>query len=101
MFNYNTLINKSTMIMPFHATFNYNPRVLLWSGVEHKFHKHLKNKTGKDTSFREYGTTSTRRETNFKFGPSWENAIIKGIPGTATYKIRKEVGNKKVKTVNM
>jgi hypothetical protein len=27
MFNYNTSINKSTKITPFHATFNYNPRV--------------------------------------------------------------------------
>jgi transposase InsO family protein len=34
MFNYNTSINKSTKIMPFHATFNYNPRVPLRSGVE-------------------------------------------------------------------
>jgi hypothetical protein len=50
MFNYNTSINKSTKIMPFHATFNYNPRVPLWNGVEHRFDKHLKNATGKDTS---------------------------------------------------
>jgi hypothetical protein len=33
--------------------------------------------------------------------PSWEKAIIVGIPSTATYRIRREVGNKKVKTVNM
>jgi hypothetical protein len=42
MFNYNMSINKSTKITPFHATFNYNPRVPLWSGVEHRFDKHLK-----------------------------------------------------------
>jgi hypothetical protein len=53
MFNYNTSINKSTKIMPFHATFNYNPRVTLWSGVEHRFDKHLKNARGKDTSIPE------------------------------------------------
>jgi hypothetical protein len=50
MFNYNMSINKSTKITPFHATFNYNPRVPLWSGVEHRFDKHLKNATGKDNS---------------------------------------------------
>jgi hypothetical protein len=49
MFNYNTSINKSTKITPFHLTFNYNPRVPLWSGVEHRFDKHLKNATGKNT----------------------------------------------------
>jgi hypothetical protein len=43
----------------------------------------------------------SKRETNWKFGPSWEKAITVGIPSTATYKIRREVGNKKVKTVNM
>jgi hypothetical protein len=53
MFNYYTSINKSTKITPFHATFNYNPRVSLWSGVEHRFDKHLKNATGKDTSIPE------------------------------------------------
>jgi hypothetical protein len=53
MFNYNTSINKSTKITPFHATFNYNPRVPLWSGVEHRFDKHLTNATGKDTSIPE------------------------------------------------
>jgi hypothetical protein len=42
-----------------------------------------------------------KRETNWKFGPSWEKAIIVGIPSTATYRIRREVRNKKVKTVNM
>jgi hypothetical protein len=41
------------------------------------------------------------RETNWKLGPSWEKAIIVGIPSTAMYRIRREVGNKKVKTVNM
>jgi hypothetical protein len=50
MFNYNTSINKSTKITPFHATFNYNPRVPLWIGVKNRFDKHLKNATGKDTS---------------------------------------------------
>jgi hypothetical protein len=49
MFSYNTSIKKSTKITPFHATFNYNPRVPLWSGVEHRFDKHLKNATGKNT----------------------------------------------------
>jgi hypothetical protein len=53
IFNYNTSINKSTKIMPFHATLNYNPRVPLWSGVEHRFDNHLKNATGKDTSIPE------------------------------------------------
>jgi hypothetical protein len=53
MLYYNTSINKSTKITPFHATFNYNPRVPLWSGVEHRFDKHLKNATGKDTSIHE------------------------------------------------
>jgi hypothetical protein len=53
MFNYDTSINKSTKIIPFHSTFNYNPRVPLWSGVEHRFDKHLKNATGKDTSIPE------------------------------------------------
>jgi hypothetical protein len=53
MFNYNTSINKSTKITPFHATFNYNPRVPLWSGVEHRFDKHLKNATRMDTSIPE------------------------------------------------
>jgi hypothetical protein len=53
MFNYNMSINKSTMITPFHATFNYNPRVPLWSGVEQRFDKHLKNATGKNTSIPE------------------------------------------------
>jgi hypothetical protein len=53
MFNYNTSINKSTKITLFHATFNYNPRVPLWSGVEHRFDKHLKNATEKDTSIPE------------------------------------------------
>jgi hypothetical protein len=48
MFNYNTSINKSTKITPFHATFNYNPRVPLWSGVEHRFNKHVKTAKGKD-----------------------------------------------------
>jgi hypothetical protein len=42
-----------------------------------------------------------KRETNWKFGPSWEKAIIGGIPSTATYRIRREVGNKKIRTVNM
>jgi hypothetical protein len=42
-----------------------------------------------------------KRETNWKFGPSWEKAVIVGIPSTARYRIRREVGNKKVKTVNM
>jgi hypothetical protein len=42
-----------------------------------------------------------KRETNWKFGPSWEKAVIVGIPSTATYRIRREVGNKKFKTVNM
>jgi hypothetical protein len=50
MFNYNTSINKSTILTPIHATFNYNSRVLLWSRVDHRFNKHLKNATGKDTS---------------------------------------------------
>jgi hypothetical protein len=36
----------------------------------------------------------TRRETNYKFGPSWEKAIIVGITGRATYTIQREVGNK-------
>jgi hypothetical protein len=49
MFNYNMSINKSTKITPFQATFNYNPRVPLWIGVEHRFDKHLKNAMGKDT----------------------------------------------------
>jgi hypothetical protein len=53
MFNYNTSINKLTKISPFHATFNYNPRMPLWSGVEHRFDKHLKNATGKDRSIPE------------------------------------------------
>jgi hypothetical protein len=53
MFNYNTSINKSTMITLFHATFNYNPRGLLWSGVEHRFDKHLRNVMGKHTSIPE------------------------------------------------
>jgi hypothetical protein len=53
MFNYNTSINKSTIITPFHATFNFNPRVQLWSGVEHRFDKHLNNATGKDISIPE------------------------------------------------
>jgi hypothetical protein len=150
MFNYNTSINKSTKIMPFHATFNYNPRVPLWSGVEHRFDKHLKNATGKDTSIPEnlarlralhhntrqivhhnlqhmadlkeeenrkvhpeakwpsykihqrvWHYIDAKRETNWKFGPSWEKAVIVGIPSTAMYRIRREVGNKKVKTVNM
>jgi hypothetical protein len=150
MFNYNTSINKSTKITPFHATFNYNPRVPLWSGVEHRFDKHLKNATGKDTSIPEnlekaktlhHNTRqivhhnlqhtadlkeeenrkahpeakwpsykinqrvchyiNAKRETNWKFGPSWEKPIIVGIPSTATYIIRREVKNKKVKTVNM
>jgi hypothetical protein len=43
----------------------------------------------------------SQRETNWKFGSSWEKAIIVGIPSTATYRIRREVGHKKVKTVNM
>jgi hypothetical protein len=150
MFNYNTSINKSTKITPFLATFNYNPRVPLWSGVEHRFDKHLKNAAGKDTSIPEnlarlkalhhntrqivhhnlqhtadlkeeenrkahpeakwpsykinqrvWHYIDAKRETNWKFGPSWEKAIIVGIPSTATYRIRREVGNKKVKTVNM
>jgi hypothetical protein len=42
-----------------------------------------------------------KRETNWNFGPSWKKAIIVGIPSTATYRIRREVGNKKVKTVNI
>jgi hypothetical protein len=50
MLNYNTLINKSTMISSFQATFNYNPRVPLWSGVEHRFDKHHRNATGNDSS---------------------------------------------------
>jgi hypothetical protein len=41
MFKYNTSINKSTKITPFHATFNYNLRVPLWSGVEHRFDKQV------------------------------------------------------------
>jgi hypothetical protein len=41
-----------------------------------------------------------KRETNWKFGPSWEKPIIVGILSRATYRIRREVGNKKVKTVN-
>jgi hypothetical protein len=150
MFNYNTSINKSTKITPFHATFNYNPRVPLWIGVEHRFDKHLKNATGKDTSIpknlarlralhhntrqivhhnlqhtadlkeeenrkahpeakwpsykinqRVWHYIDVKRETNWKFGPSWEKAIIVGIPSTATYRIRREVGHKKVRTVNM
>jgi hypothetical protein len=36
-----------------------------------------------------------------KFRPSWEKAVIVGIPSTATYRISRKVGNKKVKTVNM
>jgi hypothetical protein len=44
---------------------------------------------------------NAKRETNWKFGPSWEKAIIVRIPSTATYRIKREVGNKKVKTVNM
>jgi hypothetical protein len=136
MFNYNTSINKSTMITLFHATFNYNPRVPLWSVVEQRFDKHLRNATGKDTSIPEnlarhranyYNTRNichhnlqhtadlkeeenhrahqkakwltyklnhrlwnyidAKRETNCKFGPSWEKAIIVGITGSATYKI--------------
>jgi hypothetical protein len=39
--------------------------------------------------------------TNYKFGPSWKKAIIVGITGKALYRIRREVGCKKVKTVNM
>jgi hypothetical protein len=150
MFNYNTSINKSKKITPFHATFNYNTRVPLWSGVEHRFDKHLKNPTGKDTSVPEnlarlralhhntrqiihhnlqhtadlkeeeirkahpeakwpsykinqrvWHYIDTKRETNWKFGPSWEKAIIVGIPSMATYRIRRKVRNKKVKTVNM
>jgi hypothetical protein len=150
MFNYNTSINKSTKITPFHATFNYNPRVPLWSRVEHRFDKHLKNATGKDSLIPENLTRlralhhntrqiihnklqhtadlkeeenrkahpeakwpsykinqrvwhyiDAKRETNWKFGPSWEKAIIVGIPSTATYRIRREVGHKKVRTVNM
>jgi hypothetical protein len=42
-----------------------------------------------------------KRETNYKFRPSWEKATIVGILGTAAYKIRREIRNKKVKTVNM
>jgi hypothetical protein len=42
-----------------------------------------------------------KRETNWKFGPSWEKAIIVGIPSTATYRIRREAGRKKVRNVNM
>jgi hypothetical protein len=53
MFNYNTSIHKSTMITLFHSTFNYNPWVPLWSGVEHRFDKHLKNAMGKNTSIPE------------------------------------------------
>jgi hypothetical protein len=150
MFNYNTSINKSTQITPFHATFNYNPRVPLWIGVEHRFDKHLKNATGKDTSIPEnlarlralhhntrqiehhnlqhmadlkedenrrahpeakwpsytinqqvWHYIDAKRETNWKFGPSWGKTVIVGIPSTATYRLRREVGNKKVKTVNM
>jgi hypothetical protein len=150
MFNYNTSINKSTKITPFHLTFNYNPRVPLWSGVEHRFDKHLKNATGKNTYIPEnparrralhhdtrkichhnlqhtadlreeedrrahpdakwlsykinqrvWHYIDAKRETNWKFGPSWEKAIIVGIPSTATYRIRREVGNKKVRIVNM
>jgi glycerophosphoryl diester phosphodiesterase len=33
---------------------------------------------------------------NYKFRPSWEKAIIVGIPGTATYRIQRKVGSKKV-----
>jgi hypothetical protein len=150
MFNYNTSINKLTTNTPFHATFNYNPKVPLWSGEEHRFDKHLKNATGKDTSIPEnlarlrdldnntrqivhhnlqhtadlkeeenrkahpeakwtsykinqrvWHYYKAKRETNWKFGPSWEKAIIVGIPSTATYRIRREVGNKKVKTLNI
>jgi hypothetical protein len=133
MFNYNMSINKLTKITPFHATFNYNPRVPLGSGVEHRFDKHLKNATGKDTSIPEnlarlralhhntrqivhhnlqhtadlkeeenrkahpeakwpsykinqqvWHYINAKRETNWKFGPSWEKAVIVGIPITAT-----------------
>jgi hypothetical protein len=70
MFNYNTAINKLTKITPFHATFNSNPRVPLWSGVEHRFDKHLKSATGKDTSvpenlarLRQYTTTQGKSYT--------------------------------------
>jgi hypothetical protein len=150
MFNYNTSINKSTKITPFHATFNYNPRVPLWSGVEHRFDKHLNNATGKDTSIPEnlarlralhhntrqivhhnlqhtadlneeenlkahpeakwpsykinqrvWHYIDAKRGTNWKFGPSWEKAILVGIPSTVTYRIKREVGNKKVKAANM
>jgi hypothetical protein len=38
---------------------------------------------------------------NSKFGPSWEKAIIVGIPSKARYRIRREVGYKKVRTINM
>jgi hypothetical protein len=43
------------------------------------------------------------RERNYKFGPSWEKAIIIGITGitASQYIIRREVRSKKAKTVNM
>jgi hypothetical protein len=46
IFNYNTLINKATIVTPFQAPFGYNPRVPLWSGIIHRFEKHLKDATG-------------------------------------------------------
>jgi hypothetical protein len=122
----------------------------LWSRVEQRFDKHLKNAARKGTSIPEnlarlralhhntrqivhhnlqhtadlkeeenrkahpeakwppyrinqrvWHYIDAKRETNWKFGPSWEKAIIVEIPSTATYRIRREVGNKKVKTVNM
>jgi hypothetical protein len=108
MFNYNTSINKSTKITPFHATFNYNPRVHhnqqhtadLKEEENRKAHPEAKWPSYKINQ-RVWHYIDTNRETNWKFGPSWEKVIIVGIPSTATYRIRREVGNKKVKTVNM
>ena len=34
MFSYNTAVNKSTLVSPFHATFGYDPRVPLWDTPE-------------------------------------------------------------------
>jgi hypothetical protein len=81
-------------------TTTYNIRQ---TGRKKKTRKHTQKQNGHHTkSISEYGTTiEAKRETNWKLGPSGEKAIIVGIPSTATYRIRREVGNKKVKTVNM
>jgi ribosomal protein L21E len=35
LFAYNTAVSSSTKVTPFEATFGYDPRVLLWQGVEY------------------------------------------------------------------